>query len=56
MIRQMVIDTCPALTLHFLGVAQVTAITMFIVTPQQRDVLRHLQSVMIGIQHLFVSA
>ena len=54
MIRQVVIDACPTLASHFLWVTEVTAISMLVVRPQQRHVLRYLQPVMISIQHLLI--
>ena len=54
MIRQVVVDACTALALHLFWIAEIAAVTMFVIAPQQRHVVWHLQTVVIGIEHLFV--
>ena len=56
MIGEVIVDTSAALALHLFRVAEVAAVTVLVVAPEQYYILRHFQSVMIGIKHLFISA
>ena len=56
MIGKVVIDACTALALLLLGIREVAAVPMLVVAPQQRNVIGHLQSVVVCIEHLLVCA
>ena len=56
MVGQVVVDAGSAPSLLLLVVAEVAAVAVLVVAPQQGDVVGHFQAVMIGVEHLLVGA
>ena len=54
MVGQMVVDAGAARPLLFLRIAEIAAVAVLVVAPQQGHVVGHLQSVVVGVKNFFV--
>ena len=55
-VGQVIVNACTPSALLLLRIAQVAAIAVFVVRPQQRYIIGNLQSVVVGIEHFLVGA
>ena len=53
-IAEVVIHSCPTLALLFLRFAHAGDVTVVVVAPHQGDIIRHFESFLIDIKHLFI--
>ena len=53
-VAQMVIDTCPALSLLLSSIGEASHIAVVVITPHQRHIVRDAQSLLIQLKHLLV--
>ncbi len=53
-VRYMIIDSIASRTCAFFSSREMADITIIIITPHQRHIIRHLQSGMINIEHFFI--
>ena len=53
-VAEVIVDTTAPTAFLFLGITQARHVSIVIITPHQRDIVGHLQSFLIDLQHLFI--